>query len=141
MKKILFVLASMGMAGAFAATTTFASTGPVQITGNADAQEIVMDAPAAVRKCKGCHGGEALTGKRKAPNIAGTAKATLMSSMGHGIASDDVEANLRTKENPDGKIPKQMKRVAKSLSDAQKRALANYISGCPTSGCPTTEAE
>ncbi|MFT7622268.1 MAG: cytochrome c553 [Myxococcota bacterium] len=102
------------------------------VTSETGAEAITAARPAKLKKCAGCHSKE-LTGKKKAPNIAGASKAKLMASMGHGIAPDKVGDNIK----PAGKIPKAMKGVAKKLTDAQKAALASFISACPKTGCPT----
>ena len=73
-----------------------------------------------------------LTGKRKVPSIARKEKKELLASLGHGLAKDRITENLE----PKGQIPRMMAPLAKTLTDADKDAVATWVSACPKEGCP-----
>ncbi len=131
MKKAIFIAAAL-VAGVALAATPPATSEPA--TPSADDTEITAAKPGAVKKCTGCHKKTLTgkTGKKKTPNIAGMSKAKLLTAMGHGIAADKIPESIK----PAGKIPKAMKGVAKKLTDAQKAAIAAWISACKKEGCP-----
>ena len=127
--KTLIALVALAAAGAlFTAASAAPSMG--EVDGD-DAPITLADKPEAVKTCAACHGPN-LTGKRKVPSIARKEKKELLASLGHGLAKDRITENLE----PKGQIPRMMAPLAKTLTDADKDAVATWVSACPKEGCP-----
>ncbi len=128
MKRALIIVAMLLVGGVAYATSPPPTTTPE--TDKQPAEQIEAEAPAKLKKCTGCHGKQ-LEGKKKVVKIAGMAVKKILDAVGHGIVADKIEEGVE----PAGKIPKKMKAVSKKLTDAEKKAIAIYISKCAKDGC------